>query len=478
MKGTETNVGEYVAEKIGDVKETPIILHRSGHLPFYFIKGTLRRSVITALESELSFDVKGKEYMEAYLVGDWNGREVLLYATKKTGMRYFPIGLLDQVTGILDDFGVQYTVEDSPDLKEPMQIDVGWISKKKLFPDQEDAVAVALQEGMGTICMPTGTGKTMVALALIATLKMKTLVVVHRKELLMQWKKSIKEELGYDAGIVGGGREKWKDITVCMVQSLYKRKEIPIKFDILFGDESHTIPAKTAYKACMKINATFRWGLSATPHRFDGADLKMFASFGKIIYLSRPEGAITKGRIVRPEFRFIETVHPRNIYRGMKYHDAYVLGITANDDRNRKIVEQANKLLAEGHTVYVHVEEVAHGKWLAGHIPGAEFVCGEDNNTDRARIIGDFSSGKLKVCVSTLLGTGVDIPRISGLIMAGGRKTEIGCIQKIGRALRTLPGKDKAVIVDFRDKGTYLQEHFQERYGAYKRFYGKYCPDL
>jgi len=162
----------------------------------------------------------------------------------------------------------------------------------------------------------------------------------------------------------------------------------------------------------------------------------------------------------------------------MPFHEAYTLGITANEDRNYKIVAQAKELLKEGHKVYIHVEEVAHGQWLAGHIEEAEFVCGEDKKAVRDKIIRDFSRGKIKILVSTLLGEGVNIPSITAIIMAGGKKSESGCIQKIGRALRALPGKNKAIVVDFRDKGAYLFDHWQKRYEAYKKFYGKYCPNL
>ena len=477
MKATETVVGSYQPDAVV-LKDDKIILRRSAHGPFFFIKGNLRKSTTIALEAELSFEVKGREYSEAYMSGEWNGKEMLLYATKKTGMRYFPVGLLDKVRGIFDDFGVDYEVEYSPDIKEPININVEWKSKKTLYPDQKDAFDTAMEMGSGTIVMPTGTGKTVVALALVAALKLKTLIVVHRRELVNQWVKAIKEELGYDAGVVGSGKEKWKDITVSMIQTLYKRKEPIPEFDMLICDEAHHVSSRSLFKIAMKCNAAVRWGMSATPRRTDGAELKIFAALGDIIYESKPEGAIRKGRIVRPEFRFIETTHPRYIHRGMPFHEIYTQGITVNEDRNNKIVDQAKNLLAEGHTVYIHVEEIAHGKWLAGHIPGAEFVCGEDKKKVRDDIITRFSDGRLKICVATLLGEGVDIPKISALIMAGGKKAESSCIQKIGRALRTLPGKESAVVVDFKDKGVHLSDHFQERYAAYKKFYGVYCKDL
>ena len=162
----------------------------------------------------------------------------------------------------------------------------------------------------------------------------------------------------------------------------------------------------------------------------------------------------------------------------MPFHKVYTLAISANVDRNNRIIEIANKLLAEDHVVYIHVEEVAHGKTLAGRIPGAKFISGVTGKKEREKTIGDFSSGGLKCLCSTLLGEGVDIPAITAIIMAGGRKTEAGCIQKIGRALRITKTKRAAVIVDFMDKGVYISDHWQARYKAYKKHFGNYCPNL
>ena len=453
------------------MKADSIILKRSGNLPFYFIYGVLDKPALSALESELSFIIAGREY------DDRIPSECLLYTTKKSGLRYFPVGLLDKVRTVLDARNIGYEVDIPPE-KEPSHIKVSWKTHKTLWPEQKDVLKIALSEGIGTICMPTGTGKTLVALALINALKRKTMIVVHRRELLKQWVDEIWEVLGYEAGAVGSGVVKWRGITVAMVQSLYKSKDPLPQFDVIFFDESHHCPAKSSYKLAMKSNASTRFGLSATPKRVDGAEMKMFAAVGEIIYESSPEGAIKRGRIVRPDFRFLSTSQPMSIHKGMSFHKVYTLGITKNVERNLKIVDQAKILHKEGHTVYIHVEEIAHGRWLQDHIPASRFVCGSDTKVDRDRVIRDFSKGRLKVCISTLLGEGVNLPGITALIMAGGKKSEAGCIQKIGRALRTLPGKDKAVVVDFKDTGVYLGDHWLERYATYKKFYGRYCCDL
>ena len=62
--------------------------------------------------------------------------------------------------------------------------------------------------------MPTGTGKTVVALAAMAEVKAATLVVAPIRDLMYQWHREIVQTLGYDAGIVGDGRSNLRAVTV------------------------------------------------------------------------------------------------------------------------------------------------------------------------------------------------------------------------------------------------------------------------
>jgi superfamily II DNA or RNA helicase len=89
-------------------------------------------------------------------------------------------------------------------------------------------------------------------------------------------------------------------------------------------------------------------------------------------------------------------------------------------------------------------------------------------------MIEKFAGDELNCLISTLLGEGVDIPSMTTIIMAGGLKTPVGVVQKVGRALRKSPGKEEAIIVDFRDKGPWLSQHFQERMDVYRETYGEY----
>jgi len=96
----------------------------------------------------------------------------------------------------------------------------------------------------------------------------------------------------------------------------------------------------------------------------------------------------------------------------------------------------------------------------------------------RSNSIKEFKEGKVDVIVSTLLKEGVDIPEITAYVNAGGGKSEISNIQRVGRALRrSKDGTKDAVIVDFIDGGhKFLSEHWDSRWRTYREFYGDYCP--
>ena len=73
----------------------------------------------------------------------------------------------------------------------------------ELRPEQSDAVNAWLETGRGCVVMPTGTGKTEVALSLMARTPVSTLVVAPVRDLMYQWHRRIQAAFDYDAGIIG-----------------------------------------------------------------------------------------------------------------------------------------------------------------------------------------------------------------------------------------------------------------------------------
>ena len=72
------------------------------------------------------------------------------------------------------------------------------------------------------------------------------------------------------------------------------------------------------------------------------------------------------------------------------------------------------------------------------------------------------------VLASKIFDIGVDIPSLAGLVIACGGKSTVKALQRVGRVIRKYPGKKFAVVIDFYDQATYLDNHSKTRYKIYK----------
>ena len=190
------------------------------------------------------------------------------------------MGLLESVQEVLKPIGVELRVSGWPSAPHNSTLldDLTWIGYD-LRSHQDEAVVKALPrlwDGLGTILMmPTGSGKSLLAMYLINELRVKTLILVHKKNLMEQWYKGIKHTMSYAPGICGDGVKEIKPITIGMIQTIAKDKKFDINyFDFIIVDEVHHLPADQTYDIVMKSNAYYKLGLSATPTREDGNEMK------------------------------------------------------------------------------------------------------------------------------------------------------------------------------------------------------------
>ena len=80
-----------------------------------------------------------------------------------------------------------------------------------------------------------------------------------------------------------------------------------------------------------------------------------------------------------------------------------------------------------------------------------------------------MKNGELDLLIaSKIFDQGVDIPQLDALILAGSGKSSGRALQRIGRVIRTNPGKSNAIVVDFYDNAKYLKDHSQRRIDIYK----------
>ena len=152
---------------------------------------------------------------------------------------------------------------------------------------QKPAVKSCLSKNFGLQEAPTGSGKTAMALYMIAERKQPALIVVHTKELLNQWVDRIGQFLKIpreEIGIIGAGSFNiGEKITVAMIQTLHKNTDKVVPFiGYLILDECHRAPAMQYVKAIEKFDSKYMTGLTATPWRRDGLSKVIFWHIGDV----------------------------------------------------------------------------------------------------------------------------------------------------------------------------------------------------
>ncbi len=321
------------------------------------------------------------------------------------------------------------------------------------------------------------THNTEIFIGLTKILKVPTLLLTHRKELLYQTSKRIQDRLGWKVNRIGDGLdESGQLVTVAMVQTLAKlppknlRKKLE-NYQLLVCDEVHHggSALKTYCKVGMCCPSRIRIGLSGTPMtKNEVKDLRMVGMLGPTIMRISNADLVDEGFSAEPQIKML-TINQSNL-EGLNYQDAYLQGIVHNSERNRKIFEAAKALDL---STLIIVQHIDHGRNLESLFRNGncQFIWGEQDSETRQQALQDFQSGSVRFLISSvILDEGIDLPTIRHLILGAGGKSSIRTVQRLGRALRLDEGKEKVLITDFLDMGnSYLQSHSRRRKKDYEK---------
>jgi superfamily II DNA or RNA helicase len=350
---------------------------------------------------------------------------------------------------------------------------------------QKDLINSAIQKERGVLQAPTGTGKTVLGLALISLLKeipdvseSGILWLCHTLDLMKQTYLEGVKFFGEDnVGTIGGGSyQDNKFLTISTRQSFQKLTDkLGTKYAVVLVDEVHHLTSvKGEYAKILRlIPAPLRFGLTATPHTEPGPLLTMESLIGPLIgKLTINEGR-KLGFMAEPKIKITKLPYNPNMRLVRKYSDVYDKAIVRNLTRNKIIVDLIGKYEEEGKSILVIVNQITHGELLMNlcnyNGRDAEFIYGDTESSIRENARLALNNKGLQCVICTVVWKeGVNIPELDVLINAAGGKSEIATLQSIGRGMRKTKTKENLIIHDFFDPShNYLIAHFGHRISLY-----------
>ncbi len=391
------------------------------------------------------------------------------YRQDPDGALVVPRGAGDIVRALCKEQGVCYTVVHETVVAEPVTFE----ERVTLSDAQERAVGEMLTRRTGVLSAPAGSGKTVMAMALIARRQQPALIIVHTRELATQAIARAVAVLGLDEaeiGLVGSGECRVGErLTVALVQTL--ARGIPpalLHVGHVVVDECHHAPAEQLASVIGQFRARYLLGLSATVYRRDGLD--------KVIHFYLGD---TRARIDAADLAD-RLVHPRVVRRdtGMRPEgDSFseIVGqLVVDPARNAFIVGDVVRGVKVGRRCLVlsdrveHVEELT--RLLRAEGVAAAALHGRLGKKVRAQVVEDLAAGVLDVAVATgsLVGEGFDCPRLDTLFLATPVSYRGRVTQYLGRVSRTAPGKVDAFVFDYTDDNRMLWSTYRNRIGVYR----------
>ena len=168
------------------------------------------------------------------------------------------------------------------------------------------------------------------------------------------------------------------------------------------------------------------------------------------------EAVLNEGGIVPV---VIEQRHLRNGYEVESWGD-YITAIVEDEDRSRLIANIAQEQTAP---TLVLTDRTAHAEELAGMIPGATLLHGGLKKADRVAGFDAMETAQVVVGTTNLLGEGLDIKRLSVLILATPQSSRNRLLQSVGRVIRACDGKESALVIDIIDSNNFALSSSKKR---------------
>ena len=337
----------------------------------------------------------------------------------------------------------------------------------------------------GVLVLPTAAGKTFIALKAIDLLKTQTLIIVPTLDLIDQWRKRVRECLGVEAGVVGGGENTVRMVTVSTYDSAYSQAaQLGNRFMFLVFDEVHHLASPGYMQIGEMYIAPYRMGLTATYERSDQRHALLPLIVGDPVYSIDIEelagkhlSPYTYEKVsveLTPEEQqtyeaemgvFKNYLHQRHIVLKSAADFQRFIMTTGRDPQAREALLARNRALRVAVNSEAKLNQLAERLETYGDekiliftlyndlvytisrrflIPAVTY---QTPREERREILANFGSGKYKVIVtSQVLDEGMDVPDASVGLILGGTGSTREYVQRLGRLLRKKEGKTAKLV--------------------------------
>lgn len=373
-----------------------------------------------------------------------------------------PRGCFAEVLELLRANAIAPEVEDQRFTGSPLVVNF----MGELRPDQDDAVNAMLKHDDGVLSATTAFGKTVIAAKMIAARGVNALVLVHRRQLLDQWRERLAMFLDIAPGDIGhlsGGKDKLTGkVDLAVIQSLNRKGTVldcVANYGHVIVDECHHLSAFSFEQVLRQVKARYLLGLTATPIRKDGHHPIIFMQCGSIRH--RVSALLQAAQ--RP---FTHWVIPRTTFFQLppggeppSIQQLYRL-LTDNTRRNTIIADDVLTAVAEGRSPLILTERRQHAEALAAlladkvqHIillTGGKSAKERQQIADRLAAIPD-EEPRVLIATGRYIGEGFDDARLDTLHLALPISWRGTLQQYVGRLHRLHANKKEVRVLDYVD---------------------------
>ncbi len=373
-----------------------------------------------------------------------------------------PRGCLEEVVAVFKAHRVKVELRDERTAGQ--RIDAAFHAE--LRPNQQEAATQVLAHDQGILSAPTAFGKTVVGACLIARRAVNTLILVHRRQLMDQWRERLSAFLSVpigQIGQIGGGKTKRTGaVDVALIQSLQRKGEVKdfvAEYGQIIVDECHHLSAFTFEQVLRQAKAKYILGLTATPTRKDGHHPILFMQCGPIRYHRSAKKDAASSSL---EHKVI----PRyTTFLGPGLEDSATIqdicaALVSDKGRDDLIIQDLQDALAAGRSPLVLTSRTEHLKRLAERLSGIApqvFILkggmGARQRRKLAESIAAVPPGEPRVLLATgsYIGEGFDDPQLDTLFLAMPVSWKGTLQQYVGRLHRLHENKTEVRVYDYAD---------------------------